>query len=100
MSEVVSFNPSFNQTSRNVSEGIRDGFIAVPITLLAAGEFSYNEHTRETGLLGSEAISDAYIAGEVIKFAGFRERRYADRFEGSSTVCPPEQTLRVSLGTA
>ncbi len=37
MSETVSTNPSSNQTSRNVSDGLRDGFIAVPSALLAMG---------------------------------------------------------------
>ena len=83
MSEVVSANPSFNQTSRNVSDGLRDGFIAVPVALFAFGHLKRDEHAREAGILGSEAMADAYVASEIIKFASFRERPYVDRSEGS-----------------
>jgi membrane-associated phospholipid phosphatase len=83
MSQVVSASPSFNQASRNVSDGLRDGFIAVPIALLGAGVFRHDDHARETGVLGSEAMADAYAAGEIIKLASFRERPYVDRSEGS-----------------
>ena len=83
MSEVVSSNPSFNQTSRNVSDGLRDGFIAVPVSMVGIGQLAHNEHARETGILGSEAMGDAYVIGELIKVASFRERPYTDRSEGS-----------------
>ena len=83
MSEVVSANPSFNQTNRNVSDGLRDGFIAVPVALFGVGQFTHDEHAREAGILASEAMADAYIAGEIVKLASFRERPYIDRSEGS-----------------
>lgn len=83
MSEVVSQNGPFNQTSRNVSDGLRDGLIALPVALLGAGQFQHNEHARETGILASEAMADSYVAGEIIKWATFRERPFSDRSEGS-----------------
>ncbi len=83
MSEVVSSNPSFNQTSRNVSDGLRDGLIVVPVAMLGIGQITHNEHARETGILGSEAMGDAYVIAELIKIASFRERPYTDRAEGS-----------------
>lgn len=83
MSQVVSADPSFNRTSRNVSDGLRDGFIAAPIAFFSVGQFKHDEHARDAGILGSEAMADAYVAGEIIKFASFRERPYTDRSEGS-----------------
>ncbi len=83
MSEVVSSNPSFNQTSRNVSDGLRDGFIAVPVLMLGVGQFAHADHARETGILASEAMIDAYAVGALIKVASFRERPFTDRSEGS-----------------
>lgn len=83
MSEVVTRNPATNQTSANVSDGLRDGFIATPIVMYAAGLAKHDDHLRETGLLGGEAMTDAYIAGDLIKLVSFRERPNVDRSEGS-----------------
>ena len=83
MSEVVSSNPAFNQTNRNVSDGLRDGFIAVPVVMLGLGTVTHDAHTRDAGLLASEAMIDAYAAGEIIKLATFRERPNVDHSEGS-----------------
>ena len=83
MSEVVTANPSFNATAQSVSDGLRDGFIAAPILLFGAGELAHNDHAREAGLLGGEAMIDAAIVGEIVKFASFRERPFVDRSEGS-----------------
>lgn len=82
-SEVVSSNPSFNQTSRNISDGLRDAFIAAPVALFGLGALKHNDHARETGILGSEAMVDAYIVGYALKLASFRERPLADHSEGS-----------------
>ncbi len=82
-SGVVSTNPSFQQTSSNVSDGLRDGFIAAPIALLGAGLLRKDDHAREAGVLGSEAMIDAYVVGAVVKLATFRERPMVDRAEGS-----------------
>lgn len=83
MSNVVSSNPSFNQISRNVSDGLRDGFIAAPLLLLGVGQLKHDDHAREAGILGSEAMADAYIVSELVKVASFRERPLNDRAEGS-----------------
>ena len=83
MREVVTQNPSTNATGANVSDGLRDGLIAAPVLLYGAGLMRGNEHMRETGLLGGEAMVDAYAAGALIKLATFRERPSVDRYEGS-----------------
>lgn len=83
MSEVVTSNPSTNATSGNVSDALRYGFISAPILMYGAGLTTHDEHLRETGILGGEAMADAYIAGDLIKLASFRERPNVDRSEGS-----------------
>lgn len=83
MQNVVTRNPATNATSGNVSDGLRDGFIAAPIVMYGAGLLKHNDHVRETGLLGGEAMVDAYIAGDLIKLASFRERPNVDHAEGS-----------------
>lgn len=83
MREVVTSNPATNATSGNVSDALRYGFISAPILMYGAGLTTHDEHLRETGLLGGEAMVDAYIVGDLIKLASFRERPNVDRFEGS-----------------
>src|SRR5665213_3984245 len=69
MREVVSHNPSFNNTAINVSDGLRYGFIGVPVGMFLAGHVTRNEHTTESGLLASEAMVDAKIVEEVVKLS-------------------------------
>jgi membrane-associated phospholipid phosphatase len=83
MRDVVSRDPSFNQTSGNVSDGLRDGFIAVPVVLFGAGSYSHNEHVRETGILAGEAVFDAFITDEFTKLVSFRERPNVDNSKGN-----------------
>jgi membrane-associated phospholipid phosphatase len=86
MTEVVSTNPSFNQTSVNVSDGLRDGFIAAPIALFGLGHLRQSERMKETGLLGGEAMVDAIIVDEVVKLSTFRERPLLDSAQGEFYV--------------
>jgi len=72
--DVVSHQPGFNNTAANLSDGVRDGFIGVPVILWAAGSATHNERASETGLLSGEAMVDAYIVDAVVKAASFRER--------------------------
>jgi membrane-associated phospholipid phosphatase len=83
MRDVVSKDPGFNQTSGNVSDGMRDGFIAVPVALFGAGQWSHNEHVRETGLLAGEAMVDALVTDEFTKLVSFRERPLVDNAKGN-----------------
>jgi membrane-associated phospholipid phosphatase len=86
MTQVVSANPSFNQTAMTVSDRMRDGFIALPAAMFVVGQMHGSEHARETGLLGVEAIGDASIVDEVVKLASFRERPLADHGRGEFYV--------------
>src|ERR1017187_9601107 len=82
MTQVVSTNPSFNQTSANVSNGMVFGMVALPVSMFGFGEAKHNQHLTETGILGREAIGDAIIVDELVKFCAWRERPYEDGGEG------------------
>jgi hypothetical protein len=82
MTQVVSSNPSFNQASVNVSDGLVGGMIAAPVALFGVGLARHDERARETGLLGSEAMGDAYIVDQVVKLCSFRERPLVDNGRG------------------
>ena len=82
MTEVVSSNPSFNQTNVSVSDALRDGFIAAPIAMFGVGKLRHDEKSTETGLLGSEALIDAIVVDEVVKLCTFRERPLTDKGQG------------------
>jgi membrane-associated phospholipid phosphatase len=82
MTQVVSTNPSFNQTNLDVSNGLVGGMIAAPVALFAFGAQHKNDQARETGLLGSEAMADAYIVDQVVKLCTFRERPQVDNGRG------------------
>lgn len=82
MTEVVSSDPSFNQTSINVSNGLVDGLIAAPIAMFGVGAVRRNDRMKETGLLGSEAMVDAFVVDQVVKLCTFRERPLTDNAQG------------------
>ena len=82
MTQVVSTNPSFNQSTANVSNGIVFGMVALPVSMFGVGEARHNEHLTETGILGGEAMTDATIVDEVVKLCSWRERPYQDDGKG------------------
>jgi membrane-associated phospholipid phosphatase len=82
MTDVVSQNPSFNQTAINISDGLRYGFIAAPLSMVAIGSHNSDGKLRETGILATEAWVDAYVFGDIVKLASFRERPYQDNARG------------------
>jgi hypothetical protein len=86
MTEVVSSNPSFNDTSVNFSNGLVYGLMATPVTMFGVGHFRQNERMRETGILGSEAMVDAVGVDEIVKLCAFRERPYVDQGQGEFFV--------------
>jgi membrane-associated phospholipid phosphatase len=86
MRDVVSTNPSFNQTAGNVSDGLRDGLIAVPVVMFGAGQMSNRPHLREAGILGGEGMIDALVVDEVVKLSTFRERPTVDNAQGEFYV--------------
>ena len=82
MRDVVSRNPDFNNANGNASDALRYVAIGVPVALFAAGHVAGDEHAREAGLLGGEAIIDAYVFDEIIKYATLRERPSQDNARG------------------
>src|SRR5437868_7511015 len=82
MRDVVSHDPSFNNTAINVSNGLLGGFIGVPASMFVLGNVAHKDHMRETGILGGEALIDAYVMDEITKLCTFRERPYIDNARG------------------
>lgn len=82
MRDVVSRDPSFNDISGNVSDGLRDSMIALPVALFGLGHLRRNEHARETGILAGEAMVDAIVVDEISKLTTYRERPYVDNGQG------------------
>lgn len=83
MRDVVTHNPSFNQTAINVSDGMRYGFMAAPVGMYAWGKLKDDERSRETGILASQAWVEAYVVGDIVKLASFRERPTVDNARGN-----------------
>jgi len=51
--------------------------------MFVVGEASpQHDHARETGILGGEAIGDAYIVDQIVKLCAWRERPYQDNGQG------------------
>jgi hypothetical protein len=95
MSEVVSSNPSFNQLNGDISDGLRDGYMAVPVMMYFAGKASHNEHSTETGMLASQAMLEAFVVDQVVKLASLRERPLVDKGRGDFYV--PNDVLNSSF---
>lgn len=87
--DIVSHNPSFNNTADNVSYDLMYSYVAGAVTMWGAGEFGHNDHLRETGLLSGEAEIDAEIFDALVKLGSFRQRpsaasNYAGNFYQTS----------------
>jgi hypothetical protein len=74
MASVVSHDAGFNNTSVNASNVLFGGFIAAPVAIYGVGLFKGNEHAREAGLLGGEALVDGLVVDEAMKLVFRRER--------------------------
>ena len=83
MRDVVSHDATFNQTAINISDATRYGFIAAPAAMLVWGSAVHDEKSRETGILASQAWIEAYVVGDIVKLASFRERPTADNARGN-----------------
>ena len=81
--DVVSHDTGFNNTAVNASNVLVGGFIAAPAALFVLGHATNNEHARESGLLGGEAMVDAAVLGEGIKLVSWRERPNVDNARGN-----------------
>ncbi|MGA8740142.1 MAG: phosphatase PAP2 family protein [Terracidiphilus sp.] len=82
MSEVVSQNPSFNNANTNASNVLVSPFIAAPAVMFAAGQLKGNDHARETGILGGEAILNGLVVEQGMKLIFWRERPTVDSARG------------------
>src|SRR5579863_844921 len=76
--DVVSLDPAFNNDNTNASNVMIGGFIAAPVILYGVGHFRGNQHARETGLLGAEALVDGVVVEQGMKLIFWRERPYQD----------------------
>ena len=82
MSEVVSKDSSFNNTNTNASNGLLGAFVAAPVALYGAGRLRSDDHARETGILGGEAMVDSLVVDEAMKYIFLRERPTVDGARG------------------
>jgi hypothetical protein len=80
--DVVSLDPAFNNDNTNASNVMIGGFIAAPVIFYGVGHFQGNEHARETGLLGAEALLDGVVVEQGMKLIFWRERPYQDHGRG------------------
>ena len=80
--DVVSLDPSFNNTNTNASNVLIGGIIAAPVVMYGVGHFRDNDHARETGVLGAEAIVDGLVVEQGMKLIFWRERPYMDNGRG------------------
>jgi membrane-associated phospholipid phosphatase len=80
--QVVSLDPDFNNANTNVSNVLIGGYIAAPVIFYGVGHFRGNEHARETGLLGAEALLDGVVVEQGMKLIFWRERPYQNQGEG------------------
>jgi hypothetical protein len=74
MRDVVSADPAFNSANSTASGVLRDVLIGAPVVLFGAGELTKESQSRDTGLLAGEAMINAYVTSEGIKYLTLRER--------------------------
>jgi membrane-associated phospholipid phosphatase len=82
MNDAVSKDPSFNQANINASNVMIGGLLVTPAVLYGFGHFNKDEHARETGLIGAEAIADGVIVEQGLKLVFWRERPNVDNAHG------------------
>lgn len=81
-SQLVSKDPTFNNDNVNVSDGLVGALIATPVVLFAKGQFGHDDHAREAGILGGEAMGDGFVVCQAFKLVSFRERPNVDQSRG------------------
>lgn len=82
MESVVSHDASFNQDNVNASNVLVGGYIALPVALFGYGQWKQDEHAREAGILGGEAIIDGLVVEQGLKLVFWRERPALDNARG------------------
>jgi membrane-associated phospholipid phosphatase len=80
--DVVSLDPSFNNSNTNASNVLIGGFIAAPVVMYGVGHLPGDEHARETGILGAEALIDGVVVEQGMKLIFWRERPTMDNDRG------------------
>lgn len=86
MTQVVSRDPSFNNSNNTASDWLRNTAIGVPVVFAGFGQLTHDDHMRESGILGGEAMVDAYVFDEIIKLSSWRERPDLDQGRGQFFV--------------
>ncbi|MDQ2744336.1 MAG: phosphatase PAP2 family protein [Chloroflexota bacterium] len=91
MASVVSHDAGFNHANVNASNVLVGGFIAAPVTLYGVGYLKGDEHAREAGLLGGEALADGVVVEQGMKLIFWRERPAVNNarghfFQGSTGI--------------
>ncbi len=82
MNDVVSRDKSFNDANTNASNVLMGGMIAAPVAMYGLGLMNDNEHARETGILGAEAMVDGVVVEQGMKLIFWRERPGVDNNRG------------------
>ncbi len=82
MNQLVSHDANFNNANVTASNVLTGGMIAAPVVLFAAGHAIQDDHARETGILGGEALADGLVVEEAFKLATWRERPNVDQSRG------------------
>jgi hypothetical protein len=82
MQSVVSHDASFNQRNVDASNVLTGGLLAAPAVFYGVGYFKGNEHARETGILGAEAILNGLVVEQGLKLVAWRERPAQDNARG------------------
>ena len=91
MNTVVSHDAGFNQANVNASNVMVGGILVAPAAFYGLGLAKHDEHAREAGLLGAEAIVDGVVVEQGMKLIFWRERPVQDKgrglfFQGSAGI--------------
>ncbi len=82
MKDVVSHDPVFNHESVDASNVMETFFFVTPVALFGYGHMEHDEHARDAGLTGSEALIDAAFVEQGLKLIAWRERPHNDDYRG------------------
>lgn len=74
MRNVVSHDKGFNNGNTTASNVLVGGMIFAPAVFYGYGLLNDNDHSRETGLLGAEAMADGVVVEQGMKLIFWRER--------------------------
>jgi hypothetical protein len=73
---------SLNNHAVTASNGLTGGFVAAPVLIYGLGHIHHDDHAKETGILGGEAMIDSLVVDEVMKVVSMRERPTVDGAKG------------------